>query len=428
MRARMIRLRESAAARRSDQARARGKKHLGWFIAVEGGDGVGKSTQITAIAAWLRKRGFDVVTTREPGGTPMGTALRDIVLHARDKTIGARAEALLFAADRAEHIDKVVRPALESGAVVLTDRHVDSSIAYQSGGRGLSAEDVAALSAFATDGLRPDLTVLLDVDPAVAWERSQTRPDAPDKLEAEPAEFHARVRAVFKARAAADPPRYLVVDAAEPPGVVTAIIEDRLEKLLPLSPRESVEAEEKERALRAAQLAEEREQRARQEAARAEAEREAARRRAEEEAARKEAESRRAEAEKAERERAAQERERLAAQEAQERRRAEEEQRAAQEQEAAEREQARADAARRREAELAVRKAEAIAKARARDQATQDLAGRALPPTEETRALPLDLSQTQVLEARGDVGEDDGDEDDDAPRIRWRRGKGKKRP
>ena len=431
MRARMIRLRESAAARRSDQARARGHKHPGWFIAVEGGDGVGKSTQINAIAAWLRKRGFDVVTTREPGGTPMGVALRDILLHARDKGVGARAEALLFAADRAEHIEKVVRPALASGAVVLTDRHVDSSIAYQSGGRGLSANDVAALSAFATDGLRPDLTVLLDVDPAVAWERSQTRSDAPDKLEAEPAEFHARVRAVFKARAAADPPRYLVVDAAEPVGVVTAIIEDRLENLLPLSSRESVEAQEKERALRAAQLAEEREQRAREEAARAEAEREAARVRAEEDAARKEAENRRAEAQKAERDRAAEERERLAAAAAEELRRAEEEKRAAQEQEAQEREQAQADAARRREAELAVRKAEAIAKARARDQATQDLAGRALPPAEETRALPLDLSQTQVLEVRQDFGDDDDeddDEDDDAPRIRWRRGKGKKRP
>jgi dTMP kinase len=425
----MIRLRESAAARRSDQAHARGHKHPGWFIAVEGGDGVGKSTQITAITSWLRKRGFEVVTTREPGGTPMGAALRDILLHARDKGVGARAEALLFAADRAEHIDKVVRPALESGAVVLTDRHVDSSIAYQSGGRGLSADAVIALSAFATDGLRPDLTVLLDVDPAVAWERSQTRAGGPDKLEAEPAEFHARVRAVFKARAAADPPRYLVVDAAEPFGVVTAIIEDRLEKLLPLSSRESMEAEEKERALRAAQLAEEREQRARQEAARAEAEREAARKKAEEEAARKEAESRRAEAEKAEQERAAKERERLAALEAEERRRAEEEKRAAEEHEAEEREQAQTDATRRREAELTVRKAEAIAKARARDQATQDLAGRMLPPAEETRALPVDLSQTQLLEAREDFeDEDDEDDDDDTPRIRWRRGKGKKRP
>lgn len=427
MRARMIRLRESAAARRSDQAHTRGHKHPGWFIAVEGGDGVGKSTQISAIASWLRKRGYDVVTTREPGGTPTGAALRDILLHARDKGVGARAEALLFAADRAEHIDKVVRPALENGAIVLTDRHVDSSIAYQSGGRGLSADDVVALSAFATEGLLPDLTVLLDVDPAIAWERSQTRSGGPDKLEAEPAEFHARVRAVFKARAAADPRRYLVVDAAEPFGVVTAIIEDRLEKLLPPSSREAMEAEEKERALRAARLAEEREQRAREEAARVEAERAAERRRTEEEAVQQEAERRRAEAEEAEQKRAAEERERLAAQEVEERRRAEEEKRAAVQREAEEQEQARADTARRREAELAVRKAEAIAKARARDQATQDLAGRALPPAEETRALPLDLSQTQVLAAREDEdAEDEDDEDDDAPRIRWRRGKGKK--
>jgi dTMP kinase len=425
----MSRLRRTAALRRFDQARANGGKHSGWFIAVEGGDSVGKSTQIEALAIWLRKRGFEVVTTREPGGTPTGVALRELLLHSRDHGLGARAEALLFAADRADHIEKTVRPALQRGAVVLTDRHVDSSIAYQSGGRGLAPDDVAALSVFATEGLRPDLVVLLDLDPAVAWERAQTRADAPDKVEAEPAEFHARVRAAFKARAAADPARYLVVDAAEPIGVITAIIEDRLEKLLPLSSRESVEAEEKAQALRAAQEAEEREQRARREAEQAEAEREAERRRAEEEAERQEAERKRAEAEKAAQQRAATERERLAALGEEKRRQEEADKRAAELREEEERKQALADTERRSEAEQAVRKAEAIAKARARDQAIQDLAGRMLPPAEETKALPHDLSQTQELETRddSDIDDDDGEDDDDAPRRRWRRG-GKQRP
>jgi dTMP kinase len=419
MRARMNRLRETAVLRRFDQARASGGKHPGWFIAVEGGDSVGKSTQIGALAAWLRKRGFDVVTTREPGGTSMGVELRQLLLHAREHgPMGARAEALLFAADRADHIEKVVRPALRDGAVVLTDRHVDSSIAYQSGGRGLAADDVAALSAFATEGLRPDLTVLLDLDPSVAWERAQTRADAPDKVEAEPAEFHARVRAAFRARAAAEPARYLVVDAAEPVGVITAIIEDRLEKLLPLSSREATEAEEKEQALRSAQEAEEREQRARREAEQAEAEREAERRRAREEAERREAERKRAESEKAEQQRAATERERLAALEEEKRRHEEAEQRAAALREEEERKLALADVERRREAELVVRKAEAIAKARARDQAIQDLAGRMLPPAEETKALP-DLSQTQVTQTHDDLDNDD----DDGPPRRWRRGR-----
>ncbi len=426
MRAKMNRLRETVA-RRSDQTQPRGHKHPGWFIAIEGGDGAGKSTQIAALATWLRKRGFEVVTTREPGGTEIGARLREILLHARDHgPVGARAEALLFAADRAEHIEKVVRPALANGAVVLTDRHVDSSIAYQSGGRGLSADDVIALSAFATEGLRPDLTVLLDLDPAIAWERSQTRADAPDKLEAEPAEFHTRVRSVFRSRAAADPGRYLVVDAAEPPGVVTAIIEDRLEKLLPLSAREALEAEERERSLRAAREAEEREQRARQEAERAEAERTAEQRRAEEEAERREAERRRAEAEKAAKELEAEDRRRQAAQEEEKRRQEEADRRAAALREEEERKQALADAERRRQNEMAVRKAEALAKARARDQAIQDLAARALPPG-ETKALPIDLSQTQALPNRGGLGTIDDDEDDDAPRGRWRLGRRKRR-
>src|SRR5581483_380705 len=239
MRARLSRITAAATGRRPSEAQSSAHSLPGWFIAVEGGDGVGKTTQIDSLARWLRRRGFDVVTTREPGATVLGAKLREILLHTKDReSVGARAEALLFA----------------------TDRHVDSSIAYQSGGRGLSADEIVALSAFATEGLRPNLVVLLDIDPAVAWERAQARSEGPDRLEAEPAEFHRKVREVFRARAAAEPSRYLVVDATEPAGVITAIVQDRLENLLPLSAKEAAEARAREKALREAKQAEQREQ------------------------------------------------------------------------------------------------------------------------------------------------------------------------
>ncbi|MEU8776274.1 dTMP kinase [Streptomyces sp. NPDC048606] len=238
----------------------------GFFIALEGGDGAGKSTQVEALADWIRGKGHEVVVTREPGATPVGKRLRSILLDVSSAGLSNRAEALLYAADRAEHVDTVVRPALERGAVVISDRYIDSSVAYQGAGRDLSPTEIARISRWATDGLVPNLTVLLDVSPETARERFT---EAPDRLESEPAEFHRRVRAGFLTLAAADPGRYLVVDAGQDPGSVTTVVRHRLDRMLPLSEAE-VAAQ-----LEARRLAEEE-----------------ARRRAEEEAARKAEEAR----------------------------------------------------------------------------------------------------------------------------------------
>ena len=191
----------------------------GLFISFEGGDGAGKSTQLAHLASWFRAQGREVVRTREPGGTPMGRQLRDLVLHGED--LDERTEALLYATDRAHHVSTVIRPALARGAVVLTDRYLDSSVAYQGGGRGLTAERVEELNLWAVDGLLPDLTVLLDLDPAHLAARLT---GAPDRLERAGAEFHARTRQAFLDRAAAHPDRFIVLDAARPePQLATEI-------------------------------------------------------------------------------------------------------------------------------------------------------------------------------------------------------------
>ncbi|MGW3248720.1 dTMP kinase [Streptomyces sp. NPDC001070] len=270
----------------------------GFFIAVEGGDGAGKSTQVEAVAEWIRGKGHEVVVTREPGATAVGKRLRSILLDVSSAGLSHRAEALLYAADRAEHVDTVVRPALERGAIVVSDRYIDSSVAYQGAGRDLAPTEIARISRWATDGLVPHLTVLLDVSPEAARERFT---EAPDRLESEPAEFHDRVRSGFLTLAAADPARYLVVDAAQEPEAVTTVIRHRLDQILPLSEKEIEareearrQAEEEARRLaeeEAARLAEEerleRERQAQLEKLRAEEEE---RRRIAEEAARREAE------------------------------------------------------------------------------------------------------------------------------------------
>lgn len=181
------------------------------FIVFEGGDGAGKTTQIQRLAARLRAQGRTVVVTREPGGTPLGAQIRELVLHGEH--VDPRAEALLFAADRAHHVATLVRPALERGEVVLQDRYLDSSVAYQGQGRDLVPEQIRDLSLWATRELQPDLTVLLDVDPGVGRAR---RGAVHDRLESEADEFHARVREQFLAMAAASPERYLVLDASRP--------------------------------------------------------------------------------------------------------------------------------------------------------------------------------------------------------------------
>ncbi|WP_320782544.1 dTMP kinase [Streptomyces sp. CRN 30] len=215
----------------------------GFFIALEGGDGAGKSTQAEALAEWIRGKGHEVVLTREPGATPVGKRLRSILLDVSSAGLSHRAEALLYAADRAEHVDTVVRPALERGAVVISDRYIDSSVAYQGAGRDLSPTEIARINRWATDGLVPHLTVLLDVPPETARERFT---EAPDRLESEPAEFHARVRAGFLTLAAADPARYLVVDAGQEPEAVTTAVRHRLDRVLPLSEAE-IQAQEEAR-------------------------------------------------------------------------------------------------------------------------------------------------------------------------------------
>ncbi|MGW9134695.1 dTMP kinase [Streptomyces sp. NPDC055681] len=207
----------------------------GFFLVLEGGDGAGKSTQVEALAEWIRAKGHEVVVTREPGATPVGKRLRSILLDVSSAGLSNRAEALLYAADRAEHVDSLVRPALERGAIVISDRYIDSSVAYQGAGRDLSPTEIARISRWATSGLVPHLTVLLDVDPATARERFT---EAPDRLESEPPEFHARVRSGFLTLAAADPTRYLVVDAGQEPESITTVVRHRLDQLLPLSEAE----------------------------------------------------------------------------------------------------------------------------------------------------------------------------------------------
>jgi dTMP kinase len=203
----------------------------GLFITLEGGDGSGKTTQAELLEAWVRERGRDVVRTREPGGTEVGVEVREIVLHHRGD-IAPRAEALLYAADRAHHIETVVRPALVRGDVVIQDRYIDSSVAYQGVGRVLDSGDIRDLSLWATGGLLPDLTILLDVDETVARKRLDGARTRFDRLEAERAEFHARVRAGYLGLAADEPARFLVLDGAQPVEALAAAIRERVGPLL----------------------------------------------------------------------------------------------------------------------------------------------------------------------------------------------------
>lgn len=199
----------------------------GLFVSLEGGDGAGKSTQARALRDWLVAGGRTVLLTFEPGDTELGRVLRDAVMHGDH--VDARTEALLYAADRAHHVSTVVRPALERGEVVVTDRYLDSSVAYQGVGRGLGAQTVEQLSLWATEGLLPALTVLLDIDPVAGRARLTGEPD---RLERAGDEFHRRTRQAFLDRAAADPGRWLVLDAARPADELAAAIRARVEPLL----------------------------------------------------------------------------------------------------------------------------------------------------------------------------------------------------
>jgi dTMP kinase len=217
------------------------REYPGFFVALEGGDGVGKSTQAQGLQTWLEALGHEVVLTREPGGTPEGVQMRQVLLH--QGHLAPRAEALLFAADRAHHVATVVRPALARGAVVVTDRYVDSSVAYQGAGRELVGEEVAQLSDWATAGLVPDLTVVLDLAPDDARARVGA---SPDRLESEPDDFHDRVRQRFLELARSAPRRYLVVNAASLPEHIQDQVRERLATMLPETERQRAERERRE--------------------------------------------------------------------------------------------------------------------------------------------------------------------------------------
>ncbi|MGL5819872.1 MAG: dTMP kinase [Phycicoccus sp.] len=196
----------------------------GYFVAFEGGDGAGKSTQVALLAEALRACGRAVTVTRQPGGTELGRAVRELVLHGGH--VSARAEAMLFAADKAQHVDEVVRPALARGEVVLTDRYTDSAVAYQGAGRDLGAEEVHALQMWAVGTLVPDLTVVVDVS---AEEGRRRRGETHDRLESEADGFHDAIRQHFLAVAHGHPERYLVLDGTEPPERLHALVLARLE-------------------------------------------------------------------------------------------------------------------------------------------------------------------------------------------------------
>jgi dTMP kinase len=202
----------------------------GLLIAFEGGEGSGKTTQARLISIWLRELGYDVVTTHEPGATKVGMRLRALLLDTAHTGMSPRAEALMYAADRAEHVSSVIAPALDRGAIVITDRYVDSSLAYQGAGRNLPVEEIARFNWWATGGRVPDLTILLDMDPIAGLGR---RTRSADRLEAEPADFHLRVRAGFRALAQANPSRYLVLDADRPTDEITRDIQNRIRGMLP---------------------------------------------------------------------------------------------------------------------------------------------------------------------------------------------------
>ena len=192
----------------------------GYFIVFEGGEGAGKSTQEALLTEALEQRGLTVTRTREPGGTPAGEEIRRVVLSPEFEGLDPRAEALLFAAARGEHVARVIRPALERGEVVICDRYLDSSVAYQGFARGLGPRRIRDLSLWATNELLPDLTIVLDIDPADGLGRFTER----DRLEAEPLEYHRQVRAAYLALAEEDPERYLVLDARDDIQAIAAAI------------------------------------------------------------------------------------------------------------------------------------------------------------------------------------------------------------
>lgn len=203
----------------------------GLFVVFEGGDGVGKSHHVRWLADWLTERGVEVVRTFEPGDTGLGRRIREIVLSPDTGDLAPRAEALLFAADKAQHVHEVILPALRRGAVVITDRYVDSTLAYQGAGRALSLDEVEHVNRWATEGLLPDLTVVLDLDP----DRGVGALEERDRMEDAGTDFHVRVREGFLALAARDAERYLVLEARDDREANRVRVRERVGVLLGLS-------------------------------------------------------------------------------------------------------------------------------------------------------------------------------------------------
>jgi dTMP kinase len=200
----------------------------GVFVCFEGGEGSGKSTQSGMLRDWLQEQGYAVLLTFEPGDTIVGRELRRIVLSPETGELSDRTETLLYAADKSEHVDTVVLPALGRGDVVITDRYVDSTLAYQGAGRSLVVDEVEHVARWATHDLRPHLTVVLDLDPRHGLSRFAGR----DRIEGESVEFHERVRAAFVAMAEADPEHYLVLDARAEIEEIAAQVRERVAPLL----------------------------------------------------------------------------------------------------------------------------------------------------------------------------------------------------
>ena len=223
---------ETPQDQKDQEAQAGGGRPAGrgLLLAFEGGEGAGKSTQARLLAIWLRENGYDVLATHEPGATKVGMRLRALLLDTAHTGLSPWAEALMYAADRAEHVAAVIEPALARGTIVVTDRYVDSSLAYQGAGRRLPAEAILQVNQLATGGLLPDLTFLLDLPPAEGLGR---RASSADRLEAEPQQFHDRVRAGFHELARAEPARYLVIDANREPSEISREIQAAVRELLP---------------------------------------------------------------------------------------------------------------------------------------------------------------------------------------------------
>ncbi len=186
------------------------------FISFEGIEGLGKTTHLKRLAEWLQQKAIDVVITREPGGTPMGEEIRDVLLAHRHEIVAPKTELLLMFAARAQHVATIIQPALKRGAWVLCDRFTDASFAYQGGGRGMDLQKIKALETWVLEQFEPDLTFLFDAEPSIGLERIKGRDGHPDRFELEKIEFFERVRSVYKTRAEQNPKRFRIIDASKP--------------------------------------------------------------------------------------------------------------------------------------------------------------------------------------------------------------------